>query len=125
MLKWYLSHGLNVTAIHKYQEYKLGKPFSWLPEKVGNARRDGDSDPALKQLGDTYKLKGNSFYRKMIDNLMKHQRTMFTTNEDLVDKAFRSPFFEELEKINGAFEIKKRKRRVNIMRPYQRDIVVY
>ena len=76
----------------------------------------------MKQLGDTYKLKGNSFYGKIIEDLMKHQRTTFTTNEDLVDKAFRSPFFEDLEEINGAFEIKEHKRRVNT---YQCSIANY
>ena len=53
-----------------------------------------------------------------------HIRTAFTINEDLVDKAFRSPFFEDLEEINGVFVIKERKRRVNITRPYQCGIAV-
>ena len=112
-------HGLKVTAIHKYLKYKSERPFSWFHEGISNARRAGDSDPAFKQLGDTYKLKGNSFYEKMIEDLMKHQRTTFTINEDLADKAFKSPFFEDLKEINRAFEIKERKRRVKIMRPYQ------
>ena len=72
ILKWYLSHGLEVTAIHKYLKYESGKPFSWFPEEVSSARREGDSNPALRQLGDTHKLKGNSFYGKMIEVLMKH-----------------------------------------------------
>ena len=29
MLKWYFSHGLTVTAIHKYLKYVSRKPFSW------------------------------------------------------------------------------------------------
>ena len=102
MLKWYLSHGLKVTSIHKYLKYGSRKPVSWFPEKVSKARCDGDNDPALKQLGDNYKLKANSFYRKTFKDLMKHQRTRFMTNEDFVDKALRSPFFEDLEEINGA-----------------------
>ena len=40
-----------------------------------------------KTLGNTHKLKGNSFYGKMIEDLMRNIRTTFTTNEDLVDKA--------------------------------------
>ena len=42
------------------------------------------------------KLKGSSFYRKMIEDLMKHQKTTFTANEELVIESFRSPFFEKL-----------------------------
>ena len=93
MLKWYLSHGLEVTAIYKYLKYESGKPFSWFPEEVSSARQDGDSNLALKQLRDTHKLKGNSFYGKMIEDLMKHIRTTFTINENLVDQSFRSPYF--------------------------------
>ena len=110
MLKWYLSHGLMVTAIHTYLEYQSRKPFVWFPEEVSKARHDGDKDPTLKQLGDTYELKGNSFYGKMIEDLMRHLRTIFTTNEDLVDQSFRSRYFKDLEEINGAFKIKVCKR---------------
>ena len=46
-------------------------------------------------------------------------------NEDLVDQSFRYPYFKDLEEIDGAFEIKECKRRVNIMRPYQCRITVY
>ena len=61
----------------------------------------------------------------MIENLGKHERTTFTTNEDLVDQSFRSPFFEDLQEIHGAFKIRKRNRRVNINQPCQCGIVVY
>ena len=125
MLKWYINHGLEVTAVYKILKYQEGRPFKWFPEEVSNARRDGDSNPALKQLGDTYKLKGNSFYGKMIEDLEKHTRTTYTKSEANVDKAFRSPFFDDLEVINGTFEIKERKRQVNIDRPYQCGIAVY
>ena len=46
------------------------------------------------------------------------------TNEDLVDPPFRSPYFEDLEKIEGAFVIKERKRQVIITKPYQCRIAV-
>ena len=114
MLKWYLEHGLKVTAIHKYLKYESGKSFRWFPEVVSSARIDGDSNPALKQLGDTHKRKGNSFHGKLIKDLMRHTRATFTANENLVDQSFRSPYFEDLEEISGAFEIKEPKRR-----PYQ------
>ena len=61
----------------------------------------------------------------MIEDLMIHIRTTFTTNGGLVDKSFRSPHFEDLEEISGAFEIKQQNRKVNIMIPYQCGITVY
>ena len=126
LLKWYLNHGLQVTKIHKYISYTPGRPFKWFPEEVSSARREADNDKNKKQLGDTAKLKGNSFYGKMIENLEKHMNTKFTTNEKLIDEIFRSPFFDDLEEIsNGAFEVSQRKRRVTITRPYQCGIAVY
>ena len=115
LLKWYLNHGLQVTKIHRYISYTSSRPFAWFPEEVSSARRAADNDKNKKQLGDTAKLKGNSFYGKMIENLEKHISTKFTTDEKLIDKIFRSPFFEDLEEIsNGVFEVRQRKRQVTI-----------
>ena len=126
LLKWYLNHGLQVTKIHKYISYTPGRPFKWFPEEVSSARRAADNDKNKKQLGDTAKLKGNSFYGKMIENLEKHMNTKFTTDEKLIDEIFRSPFFDDLEEISeGVFEVRQRKRRVTITRPYQCGIAVY
>ena len=126
LLKWYLNHGLQVTKIHRYISYTSGRPFKWFPEEVSSARRDADNDKNKKQLGDTAKLKGNSFYGKMIENLEKHMTTKFTTDEKLIDNIFRSPFFEDLEEINeGVFEVRQRKKQVTITRPYQCGIAVY
>ena len=125
-LKWYLNHGLQVTKIHRYISYTSGRPFKWFPKEVSSARRAADQDKNKKQLGDTAKLKGNSFYGKMIENLEKHISTKFTTDEKLIDKIFRSPFFEDLEEINaGVFEVRQRKKQVTITRPYQCGIAVY
>ena len=126
LLKWYLNHGLRVTKIRRYISYTSGRPFAWFPEEVSSARRAADNDKNKKQLGDTAKLKGNSFYGKMIENLEKHMNTKFTKDEKLIDEIFRSPFFEDLEEINeGVFEVRQRKRKVTITRPYQCGIAVY
>ena len=126
LLKWYLNHGLQVTKIHKYISYTSGRPFKWFPEEVSAARRAADQDKNKKQLGDTAKLKGNSFYGKLIENQEKHISTKFTTDENLIDKIFRSPYFDDLEEISeGVFEVRQRKRQVTITRPYQCGIAVY
>ena len=64
LLKWYLNHGLRVAKIRRYISYTSGRPFAWFPEEVSSARRAADNDKNKKQLGDTAKLKGNSFYGK-------------------------------------------------------------
>ena len=53
LIKWYLQHGLRLTAVHQLVEYEPGKPFSW----VANARREANKDPLKKQLGDVAKIK--------------------------------------------------------------------
>ena len=102
-------------------------PFSWFSEEVSNARREADKDPKemKKQLGNVEKLKGNSFYRKMIEDLGRHKSTKFTCEERSVDKAFRSPFFDNLKKIGGAYEIKEFKQTVMIKRPHQCGIAAH
>ena len=73
LIEWYLQHGLRLTAVHELIEYELGMPFSWFVEEAANARREADKDLLKKQLGDVAKLKGDSFYGKM---LWDHKKTV-------------------------------------------------
>ena len=43
----------------------------------------------------------------MIEDLGRHMSKKFTCEEKVVDKALRSPFFDDLEKIGGVYEIKE------------------
>ena len=113
-----------MTAARQLIEYEPDMPFSWFVEEVANSRREADKDLLKKQLGDVARLKGNSFYRKMIEDKGRHKSTKFTREEWVVDKALRSPFFDNLEEVGGAYEIKERKRTVMIKRPYQCGIAV-
>ena len=62
----------------------------------------------------------------MIEDLSSHKSTKFTREERSVGKALlRSPFFDNLEEIDGTYEIKELKRSVMIKRPYQCGIAVY
>ena len=42
----------------------------------------------------------------MIEDLGRHKSTKFTREKRVVDKALRSSFFDNLEEIGGAYEIK-------------------
>ena len=61
----------------------------------------------------------------MVEDLGRHKSTKFVREEMVVDKDLRSPFFDNLEEIGGAYEIKEFKRTVMIKRPYQCGIAVY
>ena len=76
-------------------------------------------------MGDVVKLKGNSFYGKIIEDLGRHKSTKFTHKEMVVDRALRHPFLDNLEEIGRAYEIKEFKRTVMIKGPYQCGIAVY
>ena len=124
LLKSYLNHGMVITGVHHLIEYEPSGPFAWFSEEA-NARRQADNDSSKKQLGDVSKLKDNSFYGKMIEDLIRHLSTTFTTDERKVDEALQSPFFADLEEIGSAYEMKTRKKTVQIKRPYQCGIAVY
>ena len=51
LIEWYLQHGLRLTAVHQLIEYKPGRPFSWFPEEVTNARREANKDPIKETTG--------------------------------------------------------------------------
>ena len=97
MIKWYLQLDLGLTAAHQLVEHEPGKPFSSFPEEVANARREADKYALKKQLFDV----GNSFYGGMIEDLGRHKSTKLTSEERVVDKALRSPFFDNLKEIGG------------------------
>ena len=125
LIKWYLQDGLRFTAVHQLIEYEPGKLFSWFPEEVANARRKADKDPLKKQLSNVAKLKRNSFYGKMIEDLGSYKSAKFTLEERVVDKALRSPFFDNLEEVGWACDIKEFKRTGMFKRPYQCGTAVY
>ena len=125
VLEWLLQHGLRSKAVNQLIQYEPGMPFSLFQEEVANARHEVGKDALKKQLGNVAKLKGISFYGKMIEDLGRHKKIRFTLEERVVDNVLRSPFFDNLEEIGEAYEIKESKRTVVIKRPYQCGIAVY
>ena len=52
----------------------------------------------------------------MIEDLGHHKSAKFTREKRDIDKALRSPFFDNLEEIGGAYEIRELKRTVMLKR---------
>ena len=61
----------------------------------------------------------------MIEDLGRRKSTKFTRKGMVVDKALRSPFFDNLEETGRAYEIKDLKWTVMIKRSYQCGYAVY
>ena len=92
---------------------------------VTNARREGDTDKEKALLAEVFKLLGNSAYGKFIEAVERQMRTLYTKDEDEVDKQLRSAWFEDLEAIGDVYKIKCLKPKFKINRPFQVGIVVY
>ena len=125
LLQWYLTNGLKLTAVYRTIDYEPRQIFSWFVKEVADNRRKGDADKDKALLAEVFKLLGNSAYGKFIEAVERQPRTVYTRDEDEVDKHLRSAWFKDLEEIGGAYKIELRKSKLTIDRPFQVGIVVY
>ena len=125
LLRRYIAHGLVLTAVHRTIDYKAQKIFGWFVEQVTEARRQGDVAKEKALLADLFKLLGNSCYGTVIEALERQTEVSYTTDEAAVDRSLRSAWFEDLYEIGEAYEIHKRKQKIEINRPFQVGISVY
>ena len=125
LLAWYLNQGLKLTAVYRTIDYEPREIFSWFVNEVANNRRKGDADKDKALLAEVFKLLGNSAYGKFIEAVERHTNTIYTCDEEEVDKSLRSARFKTLEEIGPAYKVELRKININIDRPFQVGIVVY
>ena len=125
LLAWYLNRGLKLTAVYRTIEYEPREIFSWFVNEVANNRCKGDADKDKALLAEVFKLLGNSAYGKFIEAVERHTNTIYTCDEEEVDKSLRSARFKTLEEIGPAYKVELRKIKINIDRPFQVGIVVY
>ena len=93
--------------------------------EVADNRRKGDADKDKTLLAEVFKLLGNSAYGKFIEAVERQNRTLYTCDEEEVDKHLRSAWFQDLEEIGDAYKIELRKDKIIIKNPFQVGIVVY
>ena len=125
LLQWYLDNGLKLTAVCGTIDYEPRKIFEWFVKEVADNRRKGDKDKEKALLAEVFKLLGNSAYGKFIEGVERQKRTLYTRDENEVDKHLRSAWFDDLEEIGDAYKIEMRKSKIIIDRPFQVGIVVY
>ena len=125
LLAWYLNQGLKLTAVYRTIDYEPREIFSWFVNEVANNRRKGDAEKDKALLAEVFKLLGNSAYGKFIEAVERHTNTIYTCDEEEVDKSLRSARFKTLEEIGPAYKVELRKVKITIDRPFQVGIVVY
>ena len=125
LLQWYLNNGLKLTAVYRTIDYEPRKIFSWFVTEVADNRRKGDADKDKALLAEVFKLLGNSAYGKFIEAVERQHKTLYTSDENEVDKHLRSAWFQDLEEIGDAYKIDLRKDKITIKNSFQVGIVVY
>ena len=125
VLQWYLNNGLKITAVYRSIDYKPRKIFEWFVKEVADNRRKGDADKDKALLAEVFKPLGNSAYGKFIEVVERQNKTLYTREENEVDKHLRSAWFADIEEIGDSYKIELRKDKLTINRPFQVGIVVY
>ena len=125
LLQWYLNNGLKITAVYRTIDYEPRKIFEWFVKEVVDNRRKGDADKDKALLAKVFKLLGNSAYGKFIEAVERQNKTLYTQDENEVDKHLCSAWFADIEKIGAAYKIELLKDKLTITRPFQVGIVVH
>ena len=93
LLKWYLNHGLKITAVHRPIAYVPQKAVKWIVKKVTENRRKGDHKFQLALLVEVLKLLNNSAYGKLIEALERQMSVNYTKSVSVLRKEPRSVWF--------------------------------
>ena len=115
-----------LRAVNQLANCKQGRVCPWFPEKVKNPRRETDKNPLKKQLGDIAKLKGNSFFGKMIRRFAGVATKVQNLHvmSELLTKYLRPPF-SRFRRYWWTYEIKEFKQTVMTKRFYQCGIIMF
>ena len=96
LIKWYLSHGLQIVRIHHVVEFLSKAPFKQFVREITEKRKEGSRDPNKAVLAQTYKLIGNSSYGSMLIDKMKYAKTSIIHGDKTARKCVNSPLFMDL-----------------------------
>ena len=87
LLRWYLTHGFEVTAVHALIHYKRGTTFRKFVDDFAAKRKAVGKDSVL---GECIKLTMNSIYGKDLMDKRLHTTTSYTLDQKTYEKAQRS-----------------------------------
>ncbi len=125
LIKWYLQHGLKITAVYEVIEYRPSACFVDFGNKVVNARRAGDADPQQAVVAETMKLIGNSAYGKTLTNKEKFRDVVVCAEKETPAK-INSPHFRQLNTVSDdLYEVEYSKKSIKLDLPIQIGFFVY
>ncbi|KAG3125836.1 hypothetical protein C6341_g25611 [Phytophthora cactorum] len=125
LLKWYLSHGMEITKTYCFIKASSHKAFAPFMEAVSNARREGDVDKSKAMIAEMMKLVGNSAFGRSGMDMSKHKEVKYESNDKVIKSKIEHFTFHGLEELNDACEITMKKRRLNNKNPIHLSIAIY
>ncbi|KAG3002847.1 hypothetical protein PC120_g19487 [Phytophthora cactorum] len=125
LLKWYLSHGMEITKIYCFIKASSHKAFAPFMEAVSYARREGDVDKSKAMIAEMMKLVGNSAFGRSDMDMSKHKEVKHESNDKDIKSKIEHFTFHGLEELNDACEITMKKRRLNNKNPIHLSIAIY
>ncbi|KAG2986528.1 hypothetical protein PC118_g7779 [Phytophthora cactorum] len=125
LLKWYLSHGMEITKTYSFIKASSHKAFSPFMEAVSNARREGDVDKSKAMIAEMMKLVGNSAFGRSGMDMSKHKEIKYGSSDKAIKSKIEHFTFHGLEELNDACELTLMKRKLKNKNPIHLSIAIY
>ncbi|KAG2984300.1 hypothetical protein PC120_g24264 [Phytophthora cactorum] len=125
LLKWYLSHGTEITKTCIFIKASSHKAFAPFMEAVSNARREGDADKSKAIIAEMMKLVGNSAFGRSGMDMSKHKEIKYESSDKAIKSKIEHFTFHELEELNDACELTMMKRKLKNKNPIHLSIAIY
>ncbi|EGZ11280.1 hypothetical protein PHYSODRAFT_338002 [Phytophthora sojae] len=128
LLKWYISHGMEITKTYSFIKASSHKAFVPFMEAVSSARREGDEN--VKSIckiiiEKMMKLVGNSAFGRSGMDMSKHKEVRYESDDKAIKAKIEHFTFHGMEELNDSCEFTMKKRKLNKKNPIHLSIAIY
>ncbi|EGZ25222.1 hypothetical protein PHYSODRAFT_326275 [Phytophthora sojae] len=128
LLKWYISHGMEITKTYSFIKASSHKAFAPFMEAVSSARREGDEN--VKSIckiiiEKMMKLVGNSAFGRSGMDMSKHKEVRYESDDKAIKAKIEHFTFHGMEELNDSCEFTMKKRKFNNKNPIRLSIAIY
>ena len=125
LIRWFLNENIKHKAeaicvydIHSFIEYIPKNCFKQFCDAVTKDRIAGDQNPDFKINAYIAKNLGNSAYGKMITQVQRHRKVLYTADDKIYFKHVKSPLFDKASDLgDNLVEIIERKKQITWKNP--------
>ncbi|EGZ27443.1 hypothetical protein PHYSODRAFT_321246 [Phytophthora sojae] len=128
LLKWYISHGMEITKTYSFIKASSHKAFAPFMEAVSSARREGDEN--VKSIckiiiEKMMKLVGNSAFGRSGMDMSKHKEVRYESDDKAIKAKIEHFTFHGMEELNDSCEFTMKKRKLINKNPIHLSIAIY